>query len=265
MRLKSLLGRIVRPAPEPEPPPPSSNPPLIDVEGVCPVCEQQTRFQSWGPGLRDGFICITCHSLPRERALFAVLARVCPGWRGLQVHESSPSEGPGKLARECPGYTASHYDPGRPLGEISEQGWRNEDLERQTFEDGRFDLVITQDVFEHLLEPDRAIREIARTLKPRGLHVATVPLARKTKPSRRRARRLDDGSVKLLRAAEHHANPIDPQGSLVTVDWGYDIADYFDRHAGLSTTVVAIEDFSRGIAGDMIEVLVSRKAAPPRL
>lgn len=239
--------------------------PLLDVEGVCPVCDQETRFRSWSPWLRDGFICVRCGSLPRERAFHTVLERVCPSWRELQVHESSPSKPDGKLARECAGYQATQFDPAIPLGAQTEAGWRNEDLEHQTFAHESFDLVVTQDVFEHLFEPDLAIREIARTLKPGGLHVGTAPLVRRSQPSKRRARRLPDGSIEHLEPPEHHLNPIDEGGSLVTVDWGYDIADFFDAHAGLNTTIWALDDLGRGIRAELIEVLVSRKASPPAL
>jgi SAM-dependent methyltransferase len=237
---------------------------LLDVEGLCPVCDQETRFQAWDPWLRDSFICVRCHSVPRQRAFYTVLERVCPDWRALAVHESSPSNGDGKLQRECRNYTATHYDPALPPG-AQGPGWRNEDLEAQTFADASFDLVVTQDVFEHLFEPDRAIAEIARTLKPGGLHVGTAPLGRAGLPSVRRARRTADGGVEHLDQALHHANPIDEEGSLVTVDWGFDIADYFDAHGGLNTTIHALDDLSRGIRGAMLEVLVSRKAAVPEL
>lgn len=63
----------------------------------------------------------------------------------------------------------------------------------------------------------------------------------------------------------YHGNPMDPNGSLVTVDWGYDIAAYWDAASGLSTTVWTIEDLSRGIQAEYIEVLVSRKAGLPDL
>jgi hypothetical protein len=58
---------------------------------------------------------------------------------------------------------------------------------------------------------------------------------------------------------------MDPNGSLVTVDWGYDIAAYWDAASRLSTTIWTIEDISRGIQAEYIEVLVSRKTGLPNL
>ena len=48
-------------------------------------------------------------------------------------------------------------------------------------------------------------------------------------------------------------------GSLCTVDWGYDITDYFTVHSGMPTSIYYIDDLSRGIRASLIEVLVSRK------
>jgi hypothetical protein len=62
-----------------------------------------------------------------------------PDWRRLRIHESSPEiRGlSAKLARECPGYVASQYDPTTTFGTLEPVGrWRSEDLERQSFDSG---------------------------------------------------------------------------------------------------------------------------------
>jgi SAM-dependent methyltransferase len=236
---------------------------LLDVPGFCPVCETQTRFVAQTTWLRDTFACSNCQSIPRERALMAVLNMYYPQWRELSIHEGSPAlPSSGKLQRECPRYVSSHYDRAVPFGAMN-NGHRSEDLENQTFGDGVFDLVVTQDVFEHLFRPDRAIAQIARTLKPGGAHVCTFPIMRRAEPSIRRALRHPDGSVEHVLEPMYHGNPIDAAGSLVTYDYGYDIAAYLDRHSGLSTTMVYIDDLSRGIRAEFIEVLVSRKVDGP--
>jgi SAM-dependent methyltransferase len=91
-----------------------------------------------------------------------------------------------------------------------------------TFPDGTFDLVATQDVFEHLFDPFGAEREILRTLRPGGLHVFSCPIVLKNLPSRRRAN-LVDGQVVHFLERQYRGNPIDEAGSLVTIDGGYDI------------------------------------------
>jgi 2-polyprenyl-3-methyl-5-hydroxy-6-metoxy-1,4-benzoquinol methylase len=49
------------------------------------------------------------------------------------------------------------------------------DLLSLPFEPDRFDFVICSEVIEHTTDPERAVRELARVLKPGGVLVVTVP------------------------------------------------------------------------------------------
>jgi SAM-dependent methyltransferase len=138
-------------------------------------------------------------------------------------------------------------------------GYRSENLESQTFPDASFDLVITQDVFEHVLDPAQAFAEIARTLKPGGAHVFTIPWYY-WKPTRVRAERDLDGSIRHLVEPDYHGSPIDPNGSLVVTEWGSDFCDFVYQCSGLTTTAIRIHDWRRGIEAKFIEVFISRKA-----
>lgn len=233
--------------------------------GTCPVCARNTRFFAVGPWYRDQLACGWCFSIPRERALMRVVGMLYPNWRELKIHESSPAArgASRKLKEQCASYVASQYVPPVPLGERHPDGFICQDLEKQTFEDEAFDLVITQDVFEHLLHPDRAIREIGRTLRPGGAHIMTVPIVNKSRPSRRRAS-LIDGAIVHHVEPEYHGNPVG-DGSLVTVDWGYDIGDFLAFHSGMPTTIVYIDDITAGIRAEYIEVVVNRKSSVPNL
>jgi SAM-dependent methyltransferase len=111
-------------------------------------------------------------SIPRERALMQVIATRYPNWRDLTIHESSPcNRGTSiKLAQQCRFYTASQYDPQLGFGNTHPNaGYRSENLEKQTFPDGAFDLVVTQDVFEHVFDTPSAFRELHARLGPAGL------------------------------------------------------------------------------------------------
>jgi len=176
----------------------------------------------------------------------------------MTIHESSPG-GPSsaKLARECSGCVQTHWYPDVPAGSVKD-GYRSENLEQQTFPDASFDMVITQDVFEHVLDPARGFAEVARTLKPGGAHVFTVPWYY-WKPTFVRAVRLPDGTVRHLAKPDFHGNPIDAKGSLVVTEWGVDLADFVYRCSGLTTTAVHLNDRRQGIEGQFIEIFISRK------
>jgi SAM-dependent methyltransferase len=189
--------------------------------------------------------------------LIAVLEEHFPAWRALTIHESSPG-GPAseKLARECQGNVATQFLPDTPPG-AAKDGVRCEDLEALTSADGSFDLVVTQDVFEHVLDPARGFREMARTLKPGGAHVFTIPWY-SWKDTRIRAVR-EKGAVRHLVDPDYHRNPIDPRGSLVVPEWGRDFCEFIEKHSGLKTRVVRLHDRRRGIDGEFREVFISRK------
>jgi SAM-dependent methyltransferase len=229
----------------------------VHEPGFCPVCESDTLFDRQGPWLRDQLVCMRCGSIPRWRTLHVVLDGEFPTWRTLAIHESSPGgAASNKLAAECPSYVGTHFFPDVPPGS-SKGGVRCENLERQTFASDSFDLVITQDVFEHVLHPDKAFAEVARTLKPGGAHVFTIPWYYW---QRTRVRAVEeDGEIRHLLPPEYHGNPIDASGSLVVTEWGLDFLDYIERCTGLDTTVHHLWDPRRAIDGDFREVFVSRK------
>jgi hypothetical protein len=112
-----------------------------------------------------------------------------------------------------------------------------------------------------VLRPERAFAEIARTLKPGGAHVFTTPLVNKEAPSRMRIAVDASGAVSHLEPPAYHGNPIDAQGSLVTIDWGFDIRDHIVAACGLETEMIRIDDLDRGIRAEYIEVLVTTKPA----
>ena len=174
----------------------------------------------------------------------------------MAIHESSPS-GPAseKLRRECKQYVRTNFYTDVLPGNCK-VGVRCEDLESMTFPDESFDLTITQDVFEHVMTPAKAFAEIARTLRPGGAHVFTVPYY--LRQTRTRAMRGPEGIV-YLAEKDYHMNPIDANGSLVVTEWGTDICDCIYESSRLTTTIYQIRDRRLGLDGEFLEVFVSRK------
>ncbi|NOR69478.1 MAG: methyltransferase domain-containing protein [Methylomarinum sp.] len=234
----------------------------LEVSGYCPICEKKVQFASEYNWLRDHFLCSGCGSIPRERALMKVINDYYPNYRDLIIHESSPG-GRGvsvKLHSECSHYSASHYYPDLALGTMHKKhGYQCESLEALTFEDESFDLFITQDVMEHIFDPSKAFSEIARVLKPGGAHVFTVPIINKGAQSECWASLDDKGEIVYHHDPEYHGNPIDSKGSLVTMHWGYDMAEFIQCHANMPTTIVMIDDINMGVRAEYIDVVVSYK------
>ena len=232
--------------------------PLYEREGWCPICERSSIFRATEAWLRDHLFCSACGSIPRERGLAFALFQQFPQWRHLAVHESSPvKRGISlRLAKECIDYIATHYFPGEKVGaEIG--GYRNEDLESQSFESDIFDLVVSLDVLEHVNKPERCFEEIKRTLKPEGAFVFTTPTYKGKVDSERRAKYLSNSEVEHLCPPEYHGNPVDSKGSLVTFHFGYDLPELIYAWSGMDTIVLRYHDHYHGIIGEFTEVYIS--------
>ncbi len=240
----------------------------LSTKGHCPICNNKVSFSTTKPWLRDSLACPKCYAIPRERALMLVLEKYYPNWRELKIHESSPCHrGVSKrLKDECKNYSSSQFFPGQKPGEII-QGFRNENLEHTTFEDGAFDLIITQDVMEHIYHPEMAFKEINRILKSvisegrQGAHIFTVPIVNKHHKTERWAKLGANGVPDFLHEPEYHGNPVDNSGSPVTMHWGYDIKDFIDSNGNFETSIEYIFDLDQGIWAEYNEVIVSKKIA----
>lgn len=232
--------------------------------GYCPVCEKNTLFIRLNPWLRDHYKCMNCYSIPRQRALINALNLFYPNWPDAVVHESSPGGvSSDHFRRKCKKYSYSYFFQDVKPGS-TKNGARCENLEEMTFDNEQFDLIITQDVFEHINYPERAFREIARVLKPGGMHIFTVPLYLDRARTRTRFI-IEDGIIHHLLDPVYHGNPIDKNGSLVTVDYGRDFADIIYTSSGMTTTIYLQKDLHLGLDAQFLEVCISKKSEPNSL
>lgn len=179
---------------------------------------------------------------------------VVPDWPNLTIFESSPS-GPASasIAERCVDYTPTQFFDNVPSGEIVD-GVRREDLRALTLPDNSVDVIITQDVFEHVIDPGRAFREIARVLRPKGVHVFTVPIYPRPETLVRVA---DDGTE--LMEPDYHDSPIGDGKALVVREWGRDIATFIEAEARTPTERLNVTSRWHGLLGGMKDVLVSRR------
>jgi len=231
--------------------------PEASNSGYCHCCRRETVFVAKGSWLRDQYLCSNCLSIPRQRHMQYVLDTFFKGWEEKNIHESSPSNE--LIARYCSSYSSSQYLPGVQQGTVC-NGVRCENLEALTFEDETFDIFITQDVFEHIFNPELAAREISRVLKPGGAHVFTAPKHKGLGKSYARARMLD-GQIEYLKEEAYHGNPVGDGRALVTWDYGDDFEDLMNSWSNSHTTTYIIRDRALGIDGEYLEVFVTRKMA----
>jgi SAM-dependent methyltransferase len=175
----------------------------------------------------------------------------------MEIHEGS--QGHPYVMNFAKHYSHSSYVPSAELGSIVD-GKRCENLERLTFKDQSFDLFITQDVFEHVFEPEAAFREIMRVLRIGGAHVFTVPKHKGLLETRQRAKLSNEGVIEHLLEPNYHGAPDGEDPALVTWDYGYDFElSVSEWCGGVPVQTFRTRDHSKGIDALFNEVFMVRK------
>jgi len=247
--------------------------------GYCTLCGFHTQFLCYEPDempcKRNTFVCRECHSLARNRHVaMAVLdvyrdrvaanslsefAREFDG----SIYVMDVKEAIYRCLRTAQNFTCSEYIDNVPSGE-----WRKgilcQDVQNMTFPDDSFDLVITEDLLEHVPFPEKAFDEIHRVLKPGGHHIGTIPIKWHLEKSAPRAK-LVDGKIVHLEEPEYHGDPFRPEGILAYTDFGHDMIDVFFNRIGPTTMLSAHEDRFLEQAFGIYNswVFVSRKRSNP--
>ena len=145
----------------------------------------------------------------------------------------------------------------------------HQDLCALTLEDACLDLVLCNELFEHLYNLPAALAEIARVLRPGGYLVSTCPFAYNRADTIEKARHRPGATpgvaaeAELLMEPEFHDDPVHPeQGSLVYQIPAWDLLDQA-RQAGLSDPAIHwIAAPSYGVVGQefpAVMVLVARR------
>ena len=127
---------------------------------------------------------------------------------------------------------SEYFDDCKP-GEFK-NGVLCQNLEQLTFHDSELDLVITEDVFEHVGNWRRGFSEVYRVLKKNGAHVFSIPFYFDEKTEELFERK--DGKHVLKEPIEFHGDPI--RGAIPAyTHLGYDIFDLL-RGIGFEVSVI---------------------------
>jgi SAM-dependent methyltransferase len=123
----------------------------------------------------DHFACPRCGCNDRDRHLKLYIERLglLERFRGARVLHFAPEPWLGRwIVDAMPArYVAADLYPSSP-------GIERIAMEQIPFEDGAFDIVIANHVFEHVGDVTQAAREVARVLAPDGLAILQTPWCR---------------------------------------------------------------------------------------
>ena len=211
--------------------------------------------------------CSACGAKLRARRLAEVLLGLYPSDAGhspdlrawaktpeasrLRIAEINRIDGVHEALADLPAFQPSDFVPGAARG-ATVGGVRHEDLDRLTYPDSDFDLVLTSETLEHVPDLGRALAEIHRILAPGGRHVFTIPVSPDVPATFPRARLRDDGAIEELAPPLRH--PGGDVGYLVFTELGRDVPEIL-RAAGFETEV----RFGPVRDDDLAQVYVCRK------
>jgi 2-polyprenyl-3-methyl-5-hydroxy-6-metoxy-1,4-benzoquinol methylase len=239
--------------------------------GCCVVCGQDSVFrfdatiitsqlkEAWGIADRlaeafnrkESMFCSHCGCSLRIRRLAAALIQTFAEmsgrsydsfvelvedeeFRGLKIAEINAC---GALHSHLKGHPNLHYSEWLDgIGpDKASEGVRSEDLQRLSYPDGYFDIILTSETLEHVPDPDKAWSEIHRVLKAGGWHIFTIPIIPSQKATVTRAKLVNGNREVYLKLAYHGA--WGDENMVVYTDFGMDLVEKLDG-MGLNTEVL---------------------------
>ena len=167
----------------------------FSFSAYCSACGRVTKMNiNWtyggigsfpgsvNPAWTETCVCEECGLNSRMRALFDLLNiqyEINSNLRIYIAEQTTPFFQ--KLKHKFPSLMGSEYlGADRKCGEIlmnkkNKEGIRHEDITKLSFVDKMFDIVITQDVFEHIPNYRQAFSELWRVLSSGGSLVFSIP------------------------------------------------------------------------------------------
>jgi len=201
----------------------------------CPNCGR-----AWFVGLRPSAFmtrCISCGANCTNMALIPVIQGHMQSRKVTSAYELSTYGATLEwLRRHVPEVTTSEYFSGEPLGAMV-NGMLNQDVQQLTFPAESFDLVTSNQVFEHVPDDVKGYSECYRVLRPGGALVFSVPMH--DFPETRRIAEIVDGKTIIYEPEYHDSRLGGPKSALAF--WRHSIHDLSQRVASVGFTAELLD------------------------
>lgn len=208
------------------------------VTGWCLACGRPSAFlvdmlsggrrtaDGWVPNYRERLECAGCRLNNRQRVIAALMrqrldGRAEPADVYLMEAVTPVYQWAAQTFSAHRVRGSEYLTPTAPSGTVID-GIRHEDVQAMSFADESLDLIVSNDVFEHVPDPWQGLRECARVLRRGGELLMSIPFDPGAQDSRARAVLRADG-VEHLAPPLFHGNPVSADGSLVFTDFGWDV------------------------------------------
>lgn len=232
----------------------------FNMDGFCEFCHKPTTFKvDWlysdgiVPNYRERMLCQHCGLNNRQRFIAFLVRKQLEKEAGKTVYLYEQVTGFYKLIYSM--YSKDHMIIGseylghsKKKGEVV-NGLRHEDALDLSFQNSSLDLVVSQDVLEHVPDYLKAIEESYRVLKKGGLFILSIPFHINRDITQQRAKLQDDNVLEYSLPPEYHGNPVDENGSLVFFDYGWDLLDHFKTIGFHDISLVSYWNYFSGHIG----------------
>ena len=225
------------------------------------IVNRQQVEGRWIRNDRESFVCPKTGLNNRMRAsihLMDLVADLYPDSRiYLTEQVTSLFRAVQRQYPDCVGseYLGENFSPGM----VNAEGVRHEDLERLSFADQSFDLVMSFDVLEHVVDAHRSMQEVFRCLDDGGTFMWTAPFDSGKKQNTVRAVVQDDEIVHLM-PPEYHGDPMKPDGVLCFRYFGWDVLDELREIGFQDAYVLLVHSEMYGYVGHPLSFVVAKKA-----
>jgi SAM-dependent methyltransferase len=235
--------------------------------GRCNICGKYTIFLNITDkySARETMNCIFCRSSSRRRHVALIILKQSNNFRiktlklfgkntNFDIYNTDDNIY-AKYFKNKSNYVSSIYSDDYKIGTEIKNNFFCQNIENLTFSNESFDIVITEDVLEHIRNYRKAFEEIYRVLKNGGVHIFTIPFMF----DRETIIRIDsstDEDINIL-PPEYHGD--EKRGKIIAYrTFGYDLYKLLVK-IGFNTTVhlCTLDDSNYGIYNS--SVFVSRK------
>jgi SAM-dependent methyltransferase len=231
------------------------------LPGFCEVCGRDSAFiLDWRyatgslPNFRERLVCPHCGLNSRQRFVLGWIKGKYKERRekppGIYFYEQVTPffHGALRYLTGCRIIGSEYLGFDKKSGDVV-RGLRHEDALALSFPDASLDLLVSNDVFEHVPDHRRALSEAARVLAPGGAMIFSVPFHTGEDQTRARAE-LGENGLRHLLPEQYHGNPVSEKGSLVFHDFGWDLLAHC-REAGFAEAYALFyHDLRCGYLGD---------------
>jgi hypothetical protein len=237
--------------------------PSFTTSGFCFVCQKRSHFlSSWELAFNTGghlevnwrehMQCRRCRLNNRIRASIHLLMDIIAPTSESRIYATEQSSPLFSYLHKCfPFLQGSEFVQDAALmSENNSKKLRHEDLTRLSFASHSFDAILSFDVLEHIPNYRSAFTECARTLKPAGKMLFSVPFDANSVRNRIRAQLRKDGTIEHLLPPEYHDDPRNPEGCLCFQHFGWEMLEEMKQAGFSSVSALSYYSLEYGYLGD---------------